>query len=71
MYEVIEPFKDKQDDMYEYKVGKTYPREGFEPANARIAALLTGKKGKLNEKGKVYLAEISDPPGEPPENPEP
>lgn len=39
MYKVIKYFTDLQDDDYEYKVGDTYPRQGLEASQERIACL--------------------------------
>jgi hypothetical protein len=43
MYNVLEYFTDLQDNEYEYKVGDTYPRKGYEPTAERIESLSTDK----------------------------
>lgn len=39
MYKVIKYFTDLQDNNHEYKVGDTYPRQGLEASQERIACL--------------------------------
>lgn len=58
MNTVVRPFADAQDGGHTYAIGDTFPREGFEPTEARIAALVSGKKGKLNKTGEVYLEPV-------------
>lgn len=42
MYKVIKAFTDTQDRYHRYNVGDTYPRDGYKPTEARIAALSSG-----------------------------
>ena len=45
-YEVIRHFTDIQDGKYKYSEGDTYPREGYEPTEERIAEL-SGNENRL------------------------
>ena len=42
-YSVIRHFTDLQDNNQKYRVGATYPREGYEPSAERIEELSTDK----------------------------
>lgn len=55
-YRVIVSFYDKQDDMYLYRVGDTYPRTGAEPSAERIEALETGN----NANKQRYITKEGD-----------
>ena len=52
-YKVLCYFEDLQDDSYAYRVGDTYPREGVEPSEERIAEL----SSDANRRGKPLIAE--------------
>jgi hypothetical protein len=52
-YKVLKMFTDLQDNRYVYNVDDTYPREGIEPTESRIAEL----SGKFNKQG-VPLIEV-------------
>lgn len=56
MYTVIEAFPDALDKCYNYKVGDTYPREGVEPTEERIAELL----GDANARKRPLIAEVKE-----------
>lgn len=64
MYKVIKTFHDLQDvkktkngDVYfEYKVGDTYPRNGLDPSEERIAELA----GKNNKQGTPLIELVED-----------
>lgn len=51
MHKAIEYFTDLQDNEYEYKVGDTYPREGYEPSAERIKELASDK----NKRGRAVI----------------
>lgn len=46
-YKVIADFRDKNDDLYLYKIGDTFPRKGKRPTQARKDELVD--KGFLKE----------------------
>ena len=46
-HKVIADFRDKNDDLYLYKIGDTFPRKGKRPTNARKEELVS--KGFLKE----------------------
>lgn len=46
-YKVISDFRDKNDDLYLYKIGDAFPRKGKRPTNARKGELVI--KGFLEE----------------------
>lgn len=52
MYKVIKHFTDIQDNGYSYKVGDTFPHNGFSVSNARIEQLLS----KNNRQGVPLIA---------------
>lgn len=54
MYTVLENFADLHDDKYIYLKGDSYPREGCEPTQERIAEL----SGSGNAFGKPVIAEV-------------
>lgn len=55
MYKAIEYFTDLQDNCYEYKVGDTYPREGYTPSEERIEELASDK----NKRGRAVIELVS------------
>lgn len=55
-YKVLRPFRDSQDDLYAYRQGDIYPRQGYEPSKQRIAELSSVK----NRLGKVLIAEMKE-----------
>lgn len=55
-YEVINNFKDLEDNNHLYLKGNIYPREGLEPTNKRIKELATEK----NKIGKKLIQKIED-----------
>lgn len=55
-YEVINNFKDLEDNNHLYLKGNIYPREGLEPTNKRIKELATEK----NKIGKKIIQKIED-----------
>lgn len=55
-YRVVVSFYDKQDDMYLYRVGDTYPRAGVQPSAERIDALETGN----NANKQKYITKEGD-----------
>lgn len=57
MYKVIENFVEKYDGGKLYLKGEVYPREGFEPTEARIKQLTTG----ANSYGYPFLEVIEEP----------
>ncbi|WP_420768752.1 hypothetical protein ACNR9V_03230 [Parageobacillus thermoglucosidasius] len=56
-YVVIKDFKDLQDRQHIYRVGDTYPREGYKPSKKRIEELLSDK----NLIGEPLIAEVDEP----------
>lgn len=58
MYKVIKLFTDLQDNNYQYDVGDTYPRKGFEVLPSRIKELAS----KKNRQGVPLIEEIEDEP---------
>lgn len=54
MYTVLENFADLHDDKYIYLKGDSYPHEGYEPEQERIAEL----SGSENAFGKPIITEI-------------
>lgn len=54
MYTVLENFADLHDDKYIYLKGDSYPREGYEPEQERIAEL----SGSENAFGKPIITKI-------------
>lgn len=55
-YEVINNFKDLEDNNHLYLKGDIYPREGLEPSNKRIKELSTEK----NKIGKKLIQKVED-----------
>lgn len=55
-YRVIKMFTDLQDNRYAYNVGDTYPREGIEPTESRIAEL----SGKFNKQGVPLIEAVEE-----------
>lgn len=53
MYKVISFFTDRLDNHYPYNEGDTFPRDGMEVSEERIAEL----SGSNNRKGKPLIAE--------------
>lgn len=58
MYKVIKSFTDLQDNNYAYYVGDTFPRNGVEVDDERIAELASGK----NRLGVPLIEEIAEKP---------
>lgn len=56
MYKVIEYFTDLQDNGYAYNSGDTFPREGLEVSEERIAELA----GSKNKRRKPLIEEIPE-----------
>ncbi|MTV23015.1 HeH/LEM domain-containing protein [Staphylococcus delphini] len=54
LYEVVERFKDGQDDNYLYEVGVLYPRPNYKPSDERIEELETNK----NRRNIVAIVEV-------------
>ncbi|EGQ2772288.1 TPA: Rho termination factor N-terminal domain-containing protein [Staphylococcus pseudintermedius] len=54
LYEVVERFKDGQDDNYLYEVGALYPRPDYKPSEARIKELETDN----NRRNIVAIVEV-------------
>ena len=57
MYRVIKFFHDLQDGDHPYNVGDTFPREGAEPSEKRIAEL----SGSGNRQGKPLIELVEEP----------
>lgn len=53
-YRVIKFFTDLQDNNHAYNVGDTYPREGLNPSEERIAEL----SGSENKQGVPLIKEV-------------
>lgn len=45
-YITIDSFIDTQDEGVRYPIGALYPREGYEPSEERVEALLSGNNAK-------------------------
>ena len=58
MYKVIKPFTDLQDNNYAYYVGDTFPRNGVEVGDERIAELSSDK----NLQGVPLIEEVVEKP---------
>ena len=58
MYKVIESFTDLRDNNYVYYVGDTFPRNGVEVGDERIAELSSDK----NLQGVPLIEEIVEKP---------
>jgi hypothetical protein len=56
MYKVIKSFHDSQDNMHTYKVGKPFPREGFEPTDKRFEEL----SSENNKVGEALILKVSE-----------
>ena len=56
MYKVLEYFTDLKDNSYEYNVGDTYPRAGYEPSAERIEELASTK----NVRHRPLIEPIND-----------
>lgn len=54
-YEVIKTFTDLTDKNFGYVLGDTYPREGLEPTQERIAEL----SGDKNKRGISLIKEVN------------
>ncbi|PCF60908.1 Rho termination factor N-terminal domain-containing protein [Staphylococcus delphini] len=54
LYEVVERFKDGQDNKYLYEVGSLYPRPNYKPSEERIKELETTG----NRRGVVAIVEV-------------
>lgn len=58
MYRVIKDFADANDNLYVYKVGDVYPRDGVKTSLNRALELM----GEDNKIGEPLIAEIVDKP---------
>lgn len=69
MYKVIESFTDLQDRNYPYSVGDTYPRNGVNVTEIRLAELAS----KRNRREIPLIEKVADPKKveEPKEKPAP
>ena len=56
-YQVIKEFMDLQDKNHIYKAGDTYPREGQEPTEERIAELI----GSTNRQKQPLIGAVEEP----------
>ena len=56
MYKVIYPFLDKMDGNHFYRVGDTYPRDGYEPEEKRINHL----RAKANPTGTSVIEYVEE-----------
>ena len=56
-YRVIKSFTDLQDDGYAYNVGDTFPREGTEVSDKRIAQLASA----ANRQGVPLIEKVANP----------
>ena len=71
MYIVAKYFTDLQDNDHPYQVGETFPREGLEVSEDRLAELTSTD----NKRGEVLIKAVKDgaaeePKEEPAEDPE-
>ena len=57
MYKVIEKFIDLQDDNYLYQIGDTFPREGLEVSEERLAEL----SSEANKRGIPLIRKVRKP----------
>jgi hypothetical protein len=69
MYKVIESFTDIQDRNYPYSEGDTYPRNGVNVTDKRLAELSSGH----NRRHKALIKKVDEPKKveEPKEKPAP
>ena len=58
MYKVIKSFTDLQDNNYAYYVGDTFPHNGVEVGDERIAELASDK----NLQGVPLIEEVAEKP---------
>lgn len=58
MYKVISYFTDLQDNDHPYNVGDTFPRDGVEVTENRLAEL----SGSGNKQGRPLIEEVADVP---------
>ena len=65
MFTVIKSFTDLQDGNYLYLEGDTYPREGLEVSDERLAELST----TANRRGEPLIAKVEEPKEEEPSEP--
>ncbi|EOR25013.1 hypothetical protein A499_06415 [Niallia nealsonii AAU1] len=56
MYKVVAKFLDLEDNKREYKVGETFPREGVEVSERRLAILSTDQ----NAAKKVLIEKLEE-----------
>lgn len=61
MYKVIESFTDLQDRNYPYSVGDTYPRNGVNVTEIRLAELAS----KRNRRGIPLIEKVEEPKEKP------
>lgn len=59
MFEVIEYFTDLKDRNHAYRVGETYPREGYEPTTERIQELASDTNAR--RRPVIKAVEIAEP----------
>lgn len=69
MYKVIVAFADLQDGNHVYAEGDAYPRDGYQPDDGRVDALVTGKNLQhkplikhVKETAKPQNAAVNDVP---------
>ena len=55
-YTVVSSFVDTKDSNRFYDVGETYPREGYEPDEVRVASLTS----ENNKAGRVLIELVED-----------
>lgn len=58
MYRVIKPFRDLKDNNHVYSVGDTFPHDGVEVDDERIAELASDK----NLQGVPLIEEVAEKP---------
>ena len=56
MYKVVKSFADLQDNGHKYNVGDSFPREGLEVSDARVAKLA----GTSNRQGVALIEEVKE-----------
>ena len=61
MYKVIKFFTDLQDNDFAYEVGDTFPREGLEVTESRLAELSSSD----NRQGVPLIEKVAEAPKKP------
>ena len=56
MYKAIEYFTDLKDNGYKYRLGDTYPRDGYTPSEERINELASDK----NKRGRAVIELVAE-----------